>query len=396
VTVLGAAVVAVVLCLVVVGIEVGRGVVVRHRVAAAADLAAVGAASFGLDGEWVACGKAALVAERMGVELVECELVGVEARVLVRGPVLVFGAPSARARAGPGEPVVPLDATNGRLPAVSGLTHRAIADWRAAVGASGVLSAGGPPGVRRSVPTSCRPGVTRSACHDVSSSGGTDAVSKNTRHCVVVQGGERKMEWSDSWRGAFRIELRAEAVNLAWHGWPVLPGTYPAGAQWAGREGVEQDGPVPVHRDWQERIGTKAEQVATWWAGRSYSILLATGHGVDAIEVGADLGRRAAVALRATGIPVPIVATPSGRWMFLVTTGQALRADWVAEHDVHHYGKGEYVPLPPTTFQHGVVHWRVKPQICAWQLPQPGVVQDALTEAVHAPADYGLLTADRA
>ncbi|MFD1051801.1 hypothetical protein ACFQ1S_42715, partial [Kibdelosporangium lantanae] len=34
-------------------------------------------------------------------------------------------------------------------------------------------------------------------------------------------------DWSDSWRGAFRIELRAEAVGLAWRGWPVLPGTYP-------------------------------------------------------------------------------------------------------------------------------------------------------------------------
>ncbi|CCH27657.1 bifunctional DNA primase/polymerase [Actinosynnema sp. NPDC047251] len=205
------------------------------------------------------------------------------------------------------------------------------------------------------------------------------------------------MEWSDSWRGAFRIELRAEAVNLAWHGWPVLPGTYPAGiGQWAGRESVEHDGPAPVHHDWQERIGTKAEQVATWWAGHSYSILLATGHGVDAIEVGADLGRRAAVALRAAGVPVPITATPSGRWMFLVATGQPLRADWVADHDVHHYGQGEYVPLPPTPVQHGVVHWRVKPQICAWQLPRTGVVQDALTEAGHVPSghvpsDYGLV-----
>ncbi|MEV0677303.1 bifunctional DNA primase/polymerase [Actinosynnema sp. NPDC050436] len=204
------------------------------------------------------------------------------------------------------------------------------------------------------------------------------------------------MEWSDSWRGAFRIELRAEAVNLAWHGWPVLPGTYPAGAQWAGREGVEHDGPVPVHHDWQERIGTKAAQVATWWAGHSYSLLLATGHGVDAVEVGAELGRRAAVALRAAGVPVPIAATPSGRWMFLVATGRPLDADWVADHDVHHYGQGEYVPLPPTPFQHGVVHWRVKPQICAWQLPALDVVQDALTEAVHVPAghaaaDYGLV-----
>ncbi|NUT53879.1 MAG: DNA primase [Saccharothrix sp.] len=199
------------------------------------------------------------------------------------------------------------------------------------------------------------------------------------------------MEWSDSWRGAFRIELRAEAVNLAWHGWPVLPGTYPAGERWAGRDGVQDDGPVPVHDDWQERIGTKAEQVATWWAGHSYSILLATGHGVDAIEVTADLGRRAAVALRAANIPVPIVATPEGRWMFLVASGGTVLTD----DDVRHYGKGEYVPLPPSPGQVGVVHWRVKPQICGWHLPHADVVRDALLRAADDTADYGLVAADR-
>ena len=56
-------------------------------------------------------------------------------------------------------------------------------------------------------------------------------------------------DWSDSWREAFRIELRAEAIGLASRGWPVLPGTYPVGTEWAGRNGIEADGPVPVHAD---------------------------------------------------------------------------------------------------------------------------------------------------
>ncbi|TWP51414.1 DNA primase [Lentzea tibetensis] len=196
------------------------------------------------------------------------------------------------------------------------------------------------------------------------------------------------MEWSDSWRGAFRIELRAEAVSLAWRGWPVLPGTYPtvsaAGeTMWAGRDGLDASGPVPVHHDWQERIGTRPEQVATWWAGRSYSLLVATGHSVDAIEVGTDLGRRAAVALRNMGIPVPIAATPSGRWMFLVASGDVLNTELSAHEDVRHYAQGEYIPLPPTPMAHGVVHWRVKPQICGRDLPDARVVQDALVEALH-------------
>ncbi|HEV7906564.1 MAG TPA: bifunctional DNA primase/polymerase [Pseudonocardiaceae bacterium] len=211
------------------------------------------------------------------------------------------------------------------------------------------------------------------------------------------------MEWSDSWRGAFRIELRAEAVGLAWRGWPVLPGTYPAdsqngAAQWAGRSGVEQDGPVPVHSDWQDRLGTNPDEVAAWWTGRSYSLLVATGLIADAVEVSADLGRRAAVALRAIGIPVPIVASPSGRWSFLVAAGQPLRPDLAEHEDVRHYGEGQYIPLPPTPFQHGVVHWRVKPQICGWNLPQSDIVQDALVEAVHDPAfdpAQRLVAADR-
>ncbi|MGM1059695.1 bifunctional DNA primase/polymerase [Saccharothrix sp. Mg75] len=198
------------------------------------------------------------------------------------------------------------------------------------------------------------------------------------------------MEWSDSWRGAFRIELRAEAVTLAWHGWSVLPGTYPAGGQWAGRDGVEHHGPVPVHHDWEARVGTSADEVATWWAGQSYSILLATGHGVDAVEVGADLGHRAAVALRATGNPVPIVATPAGRWLFLVASGGSVRVN----DDVRHYAAGEYVPLPPSPAHHGVVHWRVKPQVCGWDLPPASVVQDALRLAQSTPT-YDLVTADR-
>lgn len=191
------------------------------------------------------------------------------------------------------------------------------------------------------------------------------------------------MDWSDSWRGAFRIELRAEAMGLAWRGWPVLPGTYPAGSQWAGKEGVQEDGPVPVHRDWADRIGTKPEQVAAWWTGRRYSLLVATGYVVDAIEVPADLGRRVATVLRATGVPVPIAATPAGKWLFLTNSGQELGSELAERDDVVLHGQNSWIPLPPTPFQHGVVHWRVKPEVCGWTLPDSQVVQEALVEATR-------------
>ncbi|WP_291413175.1 bifunctional DNA primase/polymerase [Actinophytocola sp.] len=207
-----------------------------------------------------------------------------------------------------------------------------------------------------------------------------------------------EMDWSDSWRRAFRVELRATAIGLAWRGWPVLPGTYPAGSHWAGREGIENTGPHPVHQDWQERIGTKPEQVATWWSGRPYSVLLATGVTLDAIEVPGHLGRGAARVLRTVGLPVPIIATPDDRWTFLVQTGQKLASSLAEHDDVVLHTEGSYVALPPTPIQHGVVHWRVRPEVCGWQMPVSSTVQDALVDALAADATYarttGLVAAD--
>ncbi|WP_285505601.1 bifunctional DNA primase/polymerase [Actinokineospora sp. NBRC 105648] len=189
-------------------------------------------------------------------------------------------------------------------------------------------------------------------------------------------------ERSDSWRRAFRVELRAEAIGLAFRGWPVLPGTYPVAGHWAGREGVEDTGPVPVHADWRERVGTRPEQVATWWTGHPYSLLLATGFGYDAIEVGDGLGRAAARVLRSIGLPVPIIATPDSRWFFLTRSDEPLATALAADADITLHGAGDWITLPPSPFQHGVVHWRVKPEVCGWQIPSSRVVQDALLDAM--------------
>jgi hypothetical protein len=194
-------------------------------------------------------------------------------------------------------------------------------------------------------------------------------------------------EWSDSWRGAFRVELRAEAIGLAWRGWPVLPGTYPAGSpgqdvHWAGLDGVEADGLMPVHENWQQRIGTDAEQVAAWWTGQPYSLLLATGVVLDAIAVPDEVGRLAARALRLLGVPVPIVATPDGQWLFLTTVARELRADLANNPDITLHGAGSWIALPPSSFQHGVAHWRVKPEVCGWEFPDADVVQNVLADAL--------------
>jgi hypothetical protein len=199
--------------------------------------------------------------------------------------------------------------------------------------------------------------------------------------------------WSDSWRGAFRIELRAEAVGLAARGWPVMPGTYPAGPRWAGREGVNSTGPVPVSENWQERVGIEPEEVAAWWTDRSHTLLVATGRNLDAIEVGAELGRKAACVLRTFGMPVPIIATPNGKWLFLTATGGELRDVLVSDERVILHGLGSWVPLPPSPYEHGVVHWRVKPEVCGWRLPDTHAVQEAIVDALAVEKSGSLAAA---
>lgn len=208
------------------------------------------------------------------------------------------------------------------------------------------------------------------------------------------------MDWSGNWRSAFRIELRAEAIGLACHGWPVMPGTYPSGDQWAGSDAddaaLHAEGPGPVFGDWADRVGIQPGNVASCWTDRPYSLLVGTGTVLDAVEVDANLGRRAAAGLRAAGLQVPIAGTPTGRWLFLTASSGQLSAPLTATSGVRLHSAGSWVPVPPSPFQHGVVHWRVRPEVCGWRLPDPAAVQAALCDALDfAPELDGgpLLTA---
>lgn len=80
-------------------------VLVRHRAEAAADLAALAAASHAGDGEAAACAHGARVAHGMSARLVSCRLAGWEAAVEIEvRPSLALGSwgvAHGRARAGP-------------------------------------------------------------------------------------------------------------------------------------------------------------------------------------------------------------------------------------------------------------------------------------------------------
>jgi hypothetical protein len=187
--------------------------------------------------------------------------------------------------------------------------------------------------------------------------------------------------WPVGWRNAFRIELRAEAIGLAWRGWPVMPGTYPAPVRGEGDE-LTWRRPVPAQENWRELVGTGPQEVANWFVGRPQSLLVATGTVLNAVEVDDELGRRAARLLRATGHPAPIVALPSGRWLFLTTVADEFPAQLSSDASIQWHGADSWIPLPPTPFQHGVVHWRVKPEVWGWQLPEACAVHDVLVRAL--------------
>lgn len=104
-TIWGVSAMAALLAVTVVVLQLGTAVATRHRAEAAADLAALGAAAYAVEGEVTACERARVVTDSMDAELARCELQGWDAVVEVRlaGPATLagLGSASGRARAGP-------------------------------------------------------------------------------------------------------------------------------------------------------------------------------------------------------------------------------------------------------------------------------------------------------
>jgi len=104
-TVWAAGAVAVLLVMLVFGLHLAAAASGRHRAEAAADLAALAAASHALDGEPVACAYAVRVVEAMTVRLLSCRVAGWDAFVETTATSALAppgtGEARGRARAGP-------------------------------------------------------------------------------------------------------------------------------------------------------------------------------------------------------------------------------------------------------------------------------------------------------
>lgn len=177
-------------------------------------------------------------------------------------------------------------------------------------------------------------------------------------------------------------ETRAVAVDLAQHGWPVLPGTYQLAEHgaWLGRSGAA--GLEPVAALWQLATTTNPDVAMEWWTRRPYSVLLACGAGVDGVEVPAAHGHRALAQL-SPAQRGPVAVTPFGSWLFFVRSDdEPLRPELAANAHAQLHASGAWLPIPPTARGGLPYRWRVPPSTVGWALPASAEVQRVLVASL--------------
>lgn len=175
------------------------------------------------------------------------------------------------------------------------------------------------------------------------------------------------------WR---RARLRRAAVQLAAHGWPVAPGASLVGSRYSCGPGCPT---IACHPSFSHDPDTDpepapildADLVSATWRHTPHAILLPTGVAFDVIEVPSWL----AVAAGRRTVRGPVALTPTGRWMFLVRPGSALRSELAALPDLVLHGEGSWIPAPPTPTPQGRVRWIVTPDEVDWRPPVSVLVQ---------------------
>lgn len=196
-----------------------------------------------------------------------------------------------------------------------------------------------------------------------------------------------------------RLRLRSAARRYVRHGWAVTPGACLDGARFAcGRAGCPIMGCHPEIESWEDHADPDEQLVLHWWRRRPHAVLLATGRGFDAIEVPGPLGLRALGTARLHRMPDaagPVLATPAGRWMFLVRPGRPLRAELSHRLDVVRHGRGSWIPAAPSRMPDGPVRWVVSPDRAQWSLPDSGTVQSMLVDALGSPDHHPVVAVPR-
>jgi len=196
-----------------------------------------------------------------------------------------------------------------------------------------------------------------------------------------------------------KLRLRRAAVRLAEQGWDVIRGACWVADRYHSGPGC---GTVSCHPAFAHgeallhpfESSWTGGRVAGWWREREHRRAALHASNVDVLEVPAYLG------LTRAGSPArgPVAATGTGRYLLIVRSGGAQRAELAALPDVVLHGAGSWVQLPPACSPRHGVRWIVSPEEVGWQVPAPGVVQEHLARAlprlraVTGPGRRGPLT----
>lgn len=181
-------------------------------------------------------------------------------------------------------------------------------------------------------------------------------------------------------------ETRAAAVDLAQHGWAVLPGTYQLATHGAWLGKPDAAGLEPVAALWQLATTTDPDAAMEWRTRRPYAVLLACGAGVDGVEVPAAHGQRALGQL-SPAQRGPVAVTPFGSWLFFVRSGdEPLRPELAANAHAQLHASGAWLPIPPTARDGLPYRWRVPPHTVGWALPASAEVQRVLVASLSRRA----------
>src|SRR3569833_213156 len=189
-----------------------------------------------------------------------------------------------------------------------------------------------------------------------------------------------------------RAKLRHAAVRYAQRGWHVMPGAYHVGGGLGrrpgrrrfdcGEAGCRTVACHPVIGEWEDMPRMPVAAVTEWWRPHPYTVLLATGHEFDVIDVPAALGRAALLGDGFTAARGPVAVTPAGRWLYFVRPGHGLLPDLAQLPAVLLHGLGSWVPAPPSRQLNGRVRWEIAPEQHDWTPSEPYAVQRLMSEAL--------------
>ncbi|MGH3492524.1 MAG: bifunctional DNA primase/polymerase [Sciscionella sp.] len=182
--------------------------------------------------------------------------------------------------------------------------------------------------------------------------------------------------------GRILTDIRDAAVHYVEQGWSVQPGTYQVDGSPCWHGSADAVGLQPIAPAWSAAGITDAAHAREVWTRRPYSILMACGPVVDALQVPAALGALVIHDLRAARCLPPIIAGPFDTWLLLIAPGEPMLLELVLQRGIRVHGRGQWIVLPSTAFGRRPYRWRMHPRAVNWSVPPARAVQRIVLDVV--------------